>query len=206
MYFPPQAVPEKVSLPDPPVVIDYSAQNDNWSAGHDRFVKAMNERKYALYFYWGPFGHANNSARIEQVNDLINSFDWLGLKKNEAYPVFANASSNDKIPWPDDLTTKTAGQINGFFRWSSLHDTRGQVQLSLFLVTPATLKTTFPIPTEATTDVSLRRIQNLRITPGDSFKWTFGAAQGQGKADAGGLVTIPGLKITSEPTRLTVTP
>ncbi|MFT7515782.1 MAG: hypothetical protein ACI9QL_005016 [Candidatus Omnitrophota bacterium] len=32
-----------------------------------------------LYFYWGPFGHANNHANIMKVNDLINSFDWLDI-------------------------------------------------------------------------------------------------------------------------------
>ena len=204
MYFPPQVVPETVKLFDPPVVIDYSAQNDNWSAGHDRFVKAMNERKYALYFYWGPFGHANNSKEIEKVNDLINSFDWLNVKKNEAYPVFANTSSNDKIPWPDNLSEKTPGQINAFFRWKNIADTKGKFQMSLFLVTPAELKTTFTIPKEVTADVSLRRIQNMKVKPGMKFTWAFGTAKGKGTADAGGLITIPGLKITADPTTLIV--
>ena len=31
----------------------------------------MNERKYALLMYWGPFGHANNHESILKVNDLI---------------------------------------------------------------------------------------------------------------------------------------
>ena len=75
MSFPPQSVPENVKLPEPPVAIDYSAQNDGWSEGHDRFVKAMNDRKYSLVLDWGPFGHANNSAQIMKVNDLIDSFD-----------------------------------------------------------------------------------------------------------------------------------
>jgi hypothetical protein len=204
MYFPPQTVPENVKLPDPPVVVDYSAQNDGWSAGHDRFVKAMNDRKYALFFYWGSFGHANNHAAIEKVNDMINSFDWLNVKKNEAYPVFANASSNNRIPWPDDLTSKAAGQINAFFRWKIISDTKNKLQVSLFLVTPEALKTTFEIPREATADVSLRRIQDMRVKPGQTFKWTFGTAEGKGKTDAGGLITIPGLKIVAEATTLTV--
>ncbi|MEI7732409.1 MAG: hypothetical protein WCO56_22755 [Verrucomicrobiota bacterium] len=204
MYFPPQVVPEQVRLPDPPVTIDYSAQNDRWSAGHDRFVAAMNDRKYALYFYWGPFGHANNHAAIEKVNDLINSFDWLSVKKNEAYPVFANASGNGKLPWPDDLNSKSVGQLNAFFRWKNLSDTKGKLELSLFLITPAALKTTFEIPGEATADVSLRRVQNLAVKPGQEFTWTFGAVKGKGSADANGLITLPGLKITAEPTTLTV--
>ena len=37
MYFPPQEVPANVTLPDPPIVVDYSAQDDGWSRGHDRF-------------------------------------------------------------------------------------------------------------------------------------------------------------------------
>lgn len=202
--FPPQSLPETVKLPDPPVTIDYSAQNDGWSKGHDRFVQAMNDRKYALYFYWGPFGHANNHAAIEQVNDLINSFDWLSVKRNEAYPVFANATSNGTLPWPDDLKSKSAGHHNAFFRWKNLTDTKGRLELSLFLATPATVKTTFEIPKEASADVSLRRIQNTRFAPGAAFKWTFGSAHGEGKADVSGLVTIPGLKLTAEPTTLTV--
>ena len=31
MYFPPRTVPADVIFPDPPIVIDYSAQNDGWS-------------------------------------------------------------------------------------------------------------------------------------------------------------------------------
>lgn len=204
MYFPPQAVPGNVELPEPPVTVDYSAPNDGWSFGHERFVKAMNDRKYALYLYWGPFGHANNHAAIMKVNDLINSFDWLNVKKNEAYPVFANASCNSKLPWPDNLNEKAPGQVNAFFRWKNISDTKDKLEISLFLATSAELKTTFEIPKEATADVSLRRIQNVQVKSGETLKWTFGSARGEGKADAEGLITIPGLKITGEPTTLTV--
>ena len=30
----------------------------------------MNDRKYPLFLYWGPFGHANNHEQILKVNDL----------------------------------------------------------------------------------------------------------------------------------------
>ena len=202
MYFPPQAVPENVKLPEPPVCVDYSGQNDGWSAGHERFVKAMNDRKYALYFYWGPFGHANNSAQIMKVNDLIDSFDWLGVKKNEPYAAFTNASGNSKLPWPDDLKDAAPGQVNAFFRWKNISDTADKSAMSLFLVSAADLKTKFEIPKEASADVTLRRLQNFQLKPGDVFKWTFGTAKGEGKADAQGLITIAGLKITSEPATL----
>jgi hypothetical protein len=204
MGFPPQAVPAGVRIPDPPVCVDYSAPNDGWSFGHERFAKAMEERRYALYFYWGPFGHANNHAAIEKVNDLVNSFDWLAVRKNEAYPVFTRASTNNAIPWPDHLDEKAPGQVNAFFRWKNVADTKDKLEMALFLATAATLKTAFEIPKEATADVTLRRIQALQVKPGETLTWTFGAAKGSVKADAEGLVTLPGLKITSEPATLTV--
>ncbi len=204
MYFPPQKVPADVTLPDPPIVVDYSAQNDNWSRGHDTFIKAMNERKYALFMYWGPFGHANNHENIMKVNDLINSFDWLNVKKNESYPVFTDASTNDPPPWPDQLTSDKAGQINGYFRWKNVRDTPETVETVLFLVKPSDLKTRFTIPTEATADVSLRRLQMLRVAPGEKVRWTFGTSKGETEADSAGCVTISRLKITAEPTTLSI--
>ena len=204
MAFPPLSVPENAKLPEPPVCVDYSAQNDGWSAGHERFVKAMNERKYALYFYWGPFGHANNSAKIMTVNDLIDSFDWLGVKKNEPYAAFTNASNNSKLPWPDDLKDAAAGQVNAFFRWKNISDAADKVEMSLFLVSATALKTKFEIPKEAGADVTLRRLQNFQLKPGAPFTWTFGAAKGEGKADEQGIITITGLKIASEPATLSI--
>jgi len=204
MYFPPKSVPQNVKLPDPPVLIDYSAPNDGWSFGHGRFVKAMNDRKYPLYFYWGPFGHANNHAAIMKINDLINSFDWLGIRKNQACAVFTNASCNSRLPWPDNTGDKAPGQVNAFFRWKNIADTKNKLQMSIFLVSPEDLKTTFRIPGTATADVSLRRVQNLKARPGETFKWTFGAAGGSVRADAGGLITVKKLKITSKPATLTV--
>ncbi len=197
-------VPADVTLPEPPIVIDYSAQNDTWSKGHETFIKAMNDRKYPLVMYWGPFGHANNHDNILKVNDLINSFDWLSVKKNESYPVFTNASTNDPLPWPDQIASKKSGQVNAFFRWTTVSDTADALETKLFLVKAADLKTSFTIPTEATADVSLRRLQKLKVAPGATVSWTFGTAKGEAKADAQGCVTIPGLKITAEPTTLSV--
>ena len=127
---PPRTVPAGVTLADPPIVVDFSAPNDSWSIGHDAFVKAMNERRYSIFFYWGPFGHEHNYERIRKVNDLINSFDWLSVRKNDAYPVFSGASTNDPLPWPDRLADKKPGQVNAFFRWKTVRDTADAVEVA----------------------------------------------------------------------------
>ena len=118
--------------------------------------------------------------------------------------MFTNASTNDPLPWPDRLDDKKPGQVNAFFRWKNLRDAPESVEMSLFLVKPAELKTTFPIPAEATADVSLRRLQALRVAPGETVRWAFGAAGGEARADAAGCVTIPGLKLAAEPATLVV--
>jgi len=193
-----------VTLPEPPIVVDYSAQNDGWSKGHDTFIQAMNARKYPLFLYWGPFGHANNHANILKVNDLINSFDWLAVKKNEAYPVFTNASTNDVSPWPDHLDDKKAGQINAFLRWKDVRETSDRLDMTLYLTSPEDLKTTFTIPKESTVDVSVRRLQMLKIASGEKVNWSFEADKGVVEADTTGLVTITGLKVTQVPANLTL--
>ncbi len=204
MYFGEKKVPAGVSLPDPPIVVDYSAQNDNWSKGHELFIQGMNDRKYSLIMYWGPFGHANNHATIMKVNDLINSFDWLSVKKNEAYPVFTNATTNDPLPWPDRLSDKKSGQVNAYFRWKNVNETANSLEMKLYLMEDSDLKTSFTLPKEATADISIRRMQKLRIAPGTTAYWTFGTNMGEVKADADGIITIPGIKISTESTPLKI--
>ena len=204
MGFPPYALPVDARLADPPICIDYSAPNDSWSTNHEVFVSAMNTRKYALFFYWGPFGHANNDMKILAVNDLVHSFDWLNVKKNEAYPAFTDASTNDPLPWPLHCDDKKAGQVNAFFRWKTLCDTAFKVEMSLYLASPTDLKTSFSVPPEATANVTLRRLQTLKVAPGETFRWTYGAAKGEVKADSEGRVTVPHLIITAKPVTLSV--
>ena len=61
-----------------------------------------------------------------------------------------------------------------------------------------------PVPTEAIADVSSRRLQKLKIAPGAMVRWTFGAAKGEVRADERGCITIPNLKITADPTTLSI--
>ncbi|MEM7233475.1 MAG: hypothetical protein AAF517_14955 [Planctomycetota bacterium] len=206
MYFSPASVPQSVKLPEPPICINYSAQNDGWSTGHERFVKAMNDRKYALYFYWGPFGHANNSARIKEVNDLIDSFDWLEVKRNEAYAVFTDTSTNSTLPWPSDRRSKSSGQVNAFLRWKVLRDEKKGLEVSLFSTSKESLKTRFEIPTETRASVTLRRLQKFRVEPAQSFRWSYGEASGIGQVGPDGFITVPRLSIDSKPTTLRIEP
>lgn len=195
MYLRDSELPAGVNFPDPPVVIDYSAQNDKWSKGHERFIRAMQERKYPLIFCWGAFGHAHNHANMRKVNGLIDAFDWLKIKKNESYPVFTNASTDDTLPWPANLGEKSPGQVNGFFTWKNLVDTPENFQMELSLLDKNRVKTAPRVPEKSVADVTLRRLQQFRTAPGQTVKWKFGSQSGTAKADRNGLLTIEKLEI-----------
>jgi hypothetical protein len=84
------------------------------------------------------------------------------------------------------LTDKKPGQVNAFFRWKNVSDTAERVEMQLFLVKASDLKTAFAVPTEATADVSLRRLQGLRLASGTTVRWAFSTAGGEAKADGAG--------------------
>lgn len=192
-------------LPEPPLCIDYSAPNDSWSHGHEVLFDGMNRCHYPLIAYWGNYGHANNTAKICEVNDLIESFDWLSIRKNAACPVFTNAACDDPVPWPEREKSTQPGQVNAFFRWANVSDSAKKLEMDLWLISNEELGSAiFTAPTRTTADVSLRRLQNFRIAPEQRVHWQFGSVKGVVNADANGLLTLPKLTISTEKVRLTL--
>ena len=85
---------------DPPPVLDWSGSDDVWSRDHDVFIEAMNRFRYAYVGLWGAYGHCASYSGAQRKNDLVGRWNWRWIERNRAYPVFANASCNDPLPWP----------------------------------------------------------------------------------------------------------
>lgn len=202
-----EPAPDGFSLPDPPVLVDYSAQNDGWSRGHEILYRGAREKKIALFGYWGMFGHENNNEKIYAVNDLIHSFDLFSVRRNEAYPVFTNADCDDVLPWKNDgsVDGDASGQINSFFRWGKAEEREDGVSVSLRLLTAAEWASRVTFPEKASTDVTLRRLQICRFVPREEVIWECGVQSGVVTADENGLVTVPAVEIGTEPVTLCIT-
>ena len=200
---PPYGLPCGARIPDPPPLVDYSAQNDGWSDNHERLIRAMKDRRYAWLFYWGAFGHADNDPEMLPKNDLIHSLDWLSVRLDEPYPVFTDASTDDLPPWLADRGDPKPGQINGFFRWSDARDDALGVRLTLYL-DPALKSRLFTVPESSVVDVTLRRVRRFKATPGETVRWTFGDQSGEVATDGEGLMTFPRLRLTKTPRVLAV--
>lgn len=203
--------PDGFTIHDPPVVVDYSAQNDVWSTGHEVLYKNMREKKYALHGYWGEFGHENNNAKIAEYNDLVHAIPVFDVKLSEAYPVFTNADSDDKNPWEHKDDCDAAGQVNGFFRYENITDTKDQFTMRLWILSSSEISTRVSLPEKATAELLLRRVQNFKLAAGDDFKWSLTDEKdgtvtcGTSKADKSGRPSIDRITITNRAQTLTLT-
>jgi poly(3-hydroxybutyrate) depolymerase len=114
--------------------------------------------------------------------------------------------------WSGDL----AGALNRFLRWdtSTVIDTRDKLAISLYVVTsPGTAAPaagyptkgdlyTGPLPIRA--DVTPRRAQAFRLSPGESVRWRFGGEKGTVVAAGDGSVTVPGVGVGGAATVLEI--
>ncbi|MBS0202711.1 MAG: hypothetical protein JSS49_07410 [Planctomycetes bacterium] len=209
MSFPPLEVPVGRKFADPPVVVAYSGVNDGWAKDQATLIKGMHARKYAFVDFWGHSGHDSTKQSIASQNDLAFSYPWLEIRKNEAYPVFTDATSDNKAPWLATDGSEPAGQINAFFRWKNLTDTDSAFSIELRLLTPSEFKSAIVFPSESTADVTLRRLQKFPAATVQDCTWEFTrdgttVAKGTVQSDAIGLITIPRLAISQTPGILTL--
>ncbi len=193
-------------FPDPAPLFNISSQTDGWSKGQENLPAFCHEEKLPLLFAWGPFGHA---SRPNMAHPGVYDFPWLSIVRNEAYPVFTDADSDDTYPGHKNTTAKDQkGQINGCFRWKNLEDTPERFSIELRLVAQKELGSPVDLPKQATADVTLRRLQKFAIKPDTIYNWSVVrdgkvTQKGSQQADKEGLLTIPKIVI-AEPASLTL--
>ncbi|MDD5704986.1 MAG: hypothetical protein PHR35_03615 [Kiritimatiellae bacterium] len=196
-----------VDRADPPVVIDLSSQTDGWSVDQAVILNAAQDGRLPLIVGWGPFAHTWYRSWIAKYSHsaAVLAYPWLEIRRDEAYPVFTHASSDQRAPWlhkPGEFDE--VGQINGYFRWKSVTDTPTAFAMRLWLESSATNAVA---PREATADVTFRRLQQFKVAPAARYAWRVvrnGAevAAGSAAPDAAGLLTIPRVLVATEPCQL----
>jgi hypothetical protein len=202
-----------VGLPDPPVIVDFSSQQDNWAMTQPALVQAAEAGHLPLVLSWGPFGHVTFGSLIAKypICDVALAFPWLEIRKNEAYPVFKHASCDQQCPWLNaPAEFDSTGQLNAFFRWKSRDDTSAQFAIELWIAHPA-VKEPPAMPEAAQADVTLRRLQQFKVQPGKSYVWELSRdgkliASGRILPDAANLLTIPRVPLTTAATTVTIRP
>ena len=193
--------------PHPPPTINTSSQTDGWAKRQEDLLAYCAENKLPMIFGWGPFGHA---SRPSMVNSAVYDFPWREIVKNEAYPVFGNADSDQVYPGFRGKGKDQNGQINGYFRWKNLKDNKGRFSMELRLVRQDELGKPAAIPKQAIAAVTLRRLQNFKTKAGTSYAWKMTRQEkqlqaGTHMANKDGLLTLPKVVIGT-PASLEITP
>ena len=216
---------------EPPVCVEWSGVDDMWSREREVIIRNLRKRKWSHLVLWGDYGHCGSVAAARKKNDLVEKFDWLAVRRNAAYPVFTEASCDDRLPWPfktwkphygrfsgwkgdiDRAEMEIAeganpvGQINGFFRWKNLQDDESGFALELRIASAEELGTVhFTPPSAALADVTVRRIQHSALARAKRVAWTFGPQSGVAERDDHGTLTIPNLGLQQSPKMLRLKP
>ena len=198
--------------PDPPVLVDVSAQNDNWSKTQPVLLQAAEAGRLPLILSWGLYGHATYSYLMAKYPEpaVVLAFPWMEIRKDSAYPVFTHATSDQRSPWRTPPTEFDAsGQMNAYFRWKSQQDRPSRLVMQLWIAHPAVKNAPPAMPDSSTADVTLRRLQHFKVQPGETYGWELArngkpVASGKIAPDAANLLTIPQVALTTEVSELSV--
>jgi hypothetical protein len=201
-----------VGLPEPPVVVDFFAQNDQWSETQPDLLEAAQAGQLSLIAAWGPFGHTAFSTALVKYSqvDVALTFPWSEIRKNAAYPLFTNASSNQRPPKIGSSGDfDESGQMNAYFRWKSRQDKTSRFAMDLWLAHPVVANPPPAMPDTSTTDITLRRLQSFKVQPGKTYTWGLTRdgrtiASGRVVPDAASLLIIPRVTLSVTPATLSV--
>jgi hypothetical protein len=211
----PEDSPDRASgsnLPDPPVVVDFSSQIDSWSRTQPALLQAAQVQRLPLVLSWGRFGHTIFGSHIAQypLCQIALAYPWLQIRKNQAYPVFTHASSNQHAPWTSPPEhADDSGQTNAYFRWKNIRDTTSNFAMELWITHPPVQNPPASMPDAAVVDITLRRLQQFKIRPDRKYTWELTqhgriVASGQASLGAANLLTIPKVTLATASESLSI--
>jgi poly(3-hydroxybutyrate) depolymerase len=209
-------------LPDPPVICDFSSQEDGWANTEPPLVYAAEYGHLPFVLTWGRFGHATFAERMfpETKCQVGLAFPYLEVRKNEAYAVFTHATCNDVCPWINGpVEFNINGVMNAYFRWKAVEDTPASFKIQVWIAHPTIPGPTaaegqppgenITMPDRATADVTPRRLQRFKVTPGSAYTWTATqdgkvVASGSVTPDLANLLTLPKIPLGLGPTEISI--
>jgi hypothetical protein len=207
---------------DFPFIIVTAGRADHIVRWDDKveFARFANTQRLGFAFYWDAREHAyENVAKYTPVWGEPGGRPTLDLTRfsvRESYPAVANLSTNDDLGTTNPLAVRPAdrgpldapgmgdlvGTINGQVEWEQITDEPERYEVTLRLAEASRHDT-------ATGDVTPRRAQRFRPTPGSSWAYRVEErgrilVQGTLTADAHGRVLVPAVPLTRAGVRLVI--
>jgi len=185
------------------------------------FARFANAQRLGFVFYWDAREHAyENVATYRPVwgePDGLATVDLTRFSLRESYPAVTNLSANDDLGTSNPLARRPAergpldapgigalvGTINGQLDWGDVVDEAERYGITLRL-------TDVSRHDEATADITPRRTQRFRPTPGATCYYRVMdhrgdvIAEGTAEADRYGRVEIKDVRLSRDGTRVVV--
>jgi hypothetical protein len=184
------------------------------------FYKALETFKVGHVCVWDASSHGKPSPKPFAPDDWWEPFrdPVCFLRLDLSFPAFSNFTADndpgtgngDGVGTDNDLGNNTydgdnEGGLNRFLRWNSttIVDQPAEYALEIKLSSGAQ---GYKGKGESV-DVTPRRLQKFVVKPNAAFTWSTSAPQsGTAKADAEGILTIPGVKVGTAWTNLRIKP
>jgi hypothetical protein len=170
---------------------------------------------------WDGSSHGQPDPERPVFDDWWDPFtdETCFLRTNLSFPAFSKFSKDDNpgtgkgdAVGPDtQLGDNTydgdpRGGLNRFLRWDSTTITDTATEWSVG-IRMSSGSGGYTGPATETVDVTPRRLQEFEVKAGKEYAWKTSAGEsGTAAADADGVLTVPGVKVSTNWSRITVTP
>lgn len=196
-----------------PPLVTFDGKNDETLGWAEKipFYATMRACRQGGYFFWDTRGHSCPTPAWRPMQDPRYLYRF---RTNLSYPALTHCTADSDPGDGHAASGDSVGTINGYVEWDTL--LVDQPDLWRVTFTLRDLDTSWgplPAPDTVTVDVTPRRLQQLVVTPGTSYRYTVtrvpdgGVLQaGTVVADTAGLVTVGGVMVTGQGSRLEIEP
>ena len=195
-----------------PIMYTFCGKQDGSAVWNDKppFYNAMNNYQHGGFHFWSNTDHEQTFANSPWKPSFPDFSFFTRYRTNLSYPAFSNCSINDKPGNGTPSHGAPIGSINGHLDWDdNIIDLANRWEIKLYLKDLKNTSGSDNAPDSAKTDVTLRRLQNFSVPEGLQINWenhrnNILVQRGSFVYDSG-LVTIKGVKVYKDSSRLSIT-
>jgi hypothetical protein len=174
------------------------------------FYDSLSANKHGAFQFWGMTDHQQTFYSSPWQPSFPNFSFFTRYRTNLSYPAFSNCSINNNPGNGNPSNGDAIGSINGHIDWNdNIVDITNSWEITLRLKDLSTIYGSDIAPDSATTDVTLRRLQAFSVPPGYRINWVNRRSniivQQASFVYDSELITIPGVRVYKDSSRITVT-
>jgi hypothetical protein len=174
------------------------------------FYDSLSANKHGAFHFWSMSNHAQLYYNSPWQPSFPNFSFFIRYRTNLSCPAFSNCSINDNPGNGNPSNGDAIGSINGHLDWNdNIVDLANRWEITLRLKDLSTIYGSDIAPDSATTDVTLRRLQAFNVPVGYRINWENRrnniVVQQASFVYDGALITIPGVRVYKDSSRLSIT-